>query len=223
MTSTVIEEDAAFERAQAKYEISDNRLNFNWFLVTASSEISIKVLQKQLPELLFQAEQQNLVSPIPVVLMPNYNFLVGDQPQTSLVECGILMMSSLLASNGIKGKVYIKPPSRGGAIGPDMVTTAVESVLQYQDNLAKLATANEGERAELFVWLGNSRASMALTTPRLFPNLESSFPTRGPVLPPEVSRVWVATGPSDVDVLARALWKAEGGNWEVLVPPPRLA
>lgn len=88
--------------------------------------------------------------------------------------------------------------------------------------LAKLRTAMVGETSELFVWLDGSPA-MALLTPRLTPGTESAYPTQGPVLPSGVTRVWAASGPNDQDVLARALWMAEGGNWKVLPSPPRLA
>lgn len=49
-----------------------------------------------------------------------------------------------------------------------------------RDNVTKLGTAEPGERAELFVWLDEGGAGMALVTPCLFPQYENSYPTAGP-------------------------------------------
>lgn len=82
-------------------------------------------------------------------------------------------------------------------------------------------------REQLFVWLGATPAAMALTTPLLaqqIPGLEGAgFPTDGSLLPAGVTRVWAAAEPGDADVLARALWVADGGPWRVLTPPRRIA
>jgi hypothetical protein len=121
------------------------------------------------------------------------------------------------------GEVFLQPPAQGGAIGPTDVTRAAQIALGKEDNLKKLSTAGVGERAELFVWMDEGSASAALTTPRLFPNVASSWPTDGPTLPTPVTRVWAAVGPNDCDVLARGLWVADGGTWEVIASPPRLS
>ena len=223
VTSTVDREFAAFDSARAKHRISDGRLRFDWLLVARTADVNFKLLQKELPGLLFDAEQKGLVSQSPNELLPGHNFVVGAEPQTSLIKCGIRMWSALPAVNGMPGSARITPPARGGSLAPGMVTEAVEAELQRADNLTKLATAKDGERAELFVWLDVGRAAMALVTPQLFPMFDSSYPTNGPKLPPSVTQVWAATGPNDQDVLARALWVAEGGNWRVLPSPPRLA
>lgn len=222
VTSTVIGELAAFQTAQAKYKVTDGRLRFNWFLVTQNASANLKTLQRSLPDLLALAEEKGFVPRLPDVLIPGFNFLAGEEPQTELHSAGVWMLSALPAIQGMPGHVYVKPPAQGGGIGPEMVTEAVQPELERKDNLAKLSKASEGQRAELFVWLDEGTAGMALVTPRLFPHLESCYPKDGPTLPRPITRVWAATGPNDRDVLARALWKAEGGNWEVLESPPRL-
>ena len=75
-------------------------------------------------------------------------------------------------------------------------------------------------RRELFVWLDDGNGGMALVAPRLFPGQASVYPKDGPALPPQVTRVWAATGPDDRDVLARGLWVADGRVWQVINPPP---
>ena len=223
VTSTVVGELAAFESAQARYRIAHDQLRFNWFLVTRTTSASMKILQETLPPLLVAAEGKGLVPTIPTVLEPGFNFADGEEPQTSLSKQGVWMLSAHPAVSGRPGVVYVKPPAQGGGIGPKLVSAAVQSELERPDNLAKLRTAAGGERAELFVWLDMGGAGMALVTPRLFPQYASSYPTDGPALPDGVTRVWAATGPNDRDVLARALWVADGVRWQVLVAPPRLA
>jgi hypothetical protein len=61
---------------------------------------------------------------------------------------------------------------------------------------------------------------MALVAPRLFPGQASVYPKDGPAIPPQLTRVWAATGPDDRDVLARGLWVADGRVWQVINPPP---
>ena len=222
VTSTVVGELAAFRSAQAKYKISDPRLRFDWFLVSRDPSTNLKALQKTLSTLLHQAEQKGFVPTVCDVLEPGFNFIQGEEPQTSLYQQGIFMLSVLPAVQGMPGHIYVKPPAQGGGIGPEMVTQAVQIELERDDNLAKLRMASRGERSELFVWLDEATAGMALVTPRLFPQQESAYPKKGPTLPVPVTRVWAATGPNDRDVLARALWVAEGGNWQVLTAPPRL-
>jgi len=196
---------AAFQTAQAKYKISDERLGFDWFIVTRGADASVKALRERLPALLVLAETKGFVPRLPTELLPGFNFLDGEEPHTSLDKEGVWILSALPASRGRSGMVFVKPPAQGGAIGLGMVTTAVEAELNRADNLAKLATVSPGERCELFVWLDEGTAGMALVTPRILPQFPSSYPTDGPVLPGPVTCVWAATGPSDRDVLARAL------------------
>jgi hypothetical protein len=223
VTSTVVGELAAFEAAQARYRIAHDELRFNWYLVSRSASASLKQYEQTLPPLLIAAENRGLVPRMPTVLEPGFNFRAGEEPETSLSEQGIWMICALPTTPGHPARVYVKPPAQGGAVGPRLVTEAVQRELGREDNLAKLRTAAVGERAELFVWLAQGSAGMALVTPRLFPQYASSYPTDGPVLPEVVTRVWAATGPQDRDVLARALWVADGGIWRVLQSPPRLA
>lgn len=224
VTTTVAGERAAFAAAQAKYEITDARLRLDWFLVTRTENISLRSLQATLPSLLVRAEASGY-APRPIdTLVPGFSFNDGEEPQTSLADAGIWMVSTLPVPRRDPGRVYIKPPAQGGAFGPSSVTQAIQPVLQREDNLAKLATARDTSRRELFVWLEEgSEASMALVTPRLLPQLGASYPTDGPCLPDPVTRVWAATGHADRDVLARALWMSDGGMWVVQPSPARLA
>ena len=124
------------------------------------------------------------------------------------------MMTSAIPARDAKmaGTIHLKPPAVGGAIGADMVTQAVQIELDKQDNQAKLATAASGERSELFVWLVDNEASMALTTP-LISGGTVGMPVDAPVLPEMVTSVWAATGIYDTGWHARAVWRSDGGVW----------
>lgn len=222
VTSTVNSALAAFRNAQAKIEVPSDQLHFDWFIVMRSTDAKLKVLRRRLPPLLLQAEEKGFLPPPPMELLEGVNFVAGDEPQTSLCAEGVSTLWAWPRHGSSPGTVHIQPPAVGGGIGLEMVTAAVEAELGKQDNLAKLATAAVGERSELFVWLDEGLAAMALVTPRILPQYDTSFPKDGPRLPTPVTKVWVATGPNDSDVLARALWVADGGKWEVVDPPARL-
>jgi hypothetical protein len=223
VTSVVAGEVASFRNAERAHRIEDGRIRSTWFLVMKSPDINFKALSTVLPDLLIQAESNGFAPPDFIELIPGFNFNGGDEPQHSLAQAGVWLLCARPGASIIPGRVFVNPPSQGGAIGPDMVTSAVQVELNKQDNLLKLATAARGERAELLVWLDEGSASAALVSPRLFPDIASVFPTDGPVLPPPVTRVWAAVGPNDRDTPARGLWMAEGDLWQVIPSPPRLA
>jgi len=219
VTSTVVGELAAFQQARGKYPILDARLQCVWYLVMRSAGVNLKALRPKLLPLILEAERKGTVSQ---VLEVGVNFALGEEPETALSKLGVWMLTARPAPRGRGGSIRVKPPAQGGGIGLEMVTVAVEAELNRPDNLVKLAKVFLGERAELFVWL-DGPAGMALATPRLIPQHPSSYPTDGPRLPHPVTRVWAATGANDTDVLARALWVADGGEWRVVQPPLRLA
>lgn len=220
VTSTAAEDYRTFESARLKHKILDSKLRFSWFIVTKSASISVKQLAEALPALLVQAEGMGLTPKLPFVLTPGFNYLAGEEPHTSLANLGVWILSALPTPKSMAGRVNIKPPAQGGSFGPELVTEVIQRELELEDNLAKLRTAGVSERAELFVWLEFDQAGMALVTPRITPGL--GLPTEGPVLPEGITRVWAATEPNDADVLARALWMAEGEVWNVIPSPPRL-
>ena len=217
ITSTVVREIAAFRRDQAKHRIVSTLLRFHWFIVTRDSDASMKALEKELPPPLVQAEQKGFTPRLPVEVVSGFSFRDGEEPQTSLSRAGVRLVNvfrvRLESGQGLR---------QAGGVGPEMVTAAVEAELGRADNIAKLSTAVNGERCELFVWLDDGTAGMALVTPRLFTQHAGSFPTDDPTLPDPVTRVWAATGPNDQDVLAWALWVADGGARRVVPPPRRL-
>lgn len=174
VTSTVAGEIAAFRSAQPKNRISCDQLHFRWFIVMRSADAKLKVLRKTLPPLLVQAEQQGFLPPSPMELVPGFNFLDGDEPQTSLSSEGVWMLCARAAQGSQRGTVHVEPPAQGGGIGLEMVTVSVEAELGKADNLAKLTTALDGERSELFVWLDEGTAGMALVTPRLLPSTRAA-------------------------------------------------
>jgi len=225
VTSTILGDLAAFVSDRNKIgQIQDSRLVASWFLTTRSADIRFPPLRKVLPDLIFALQESGyLPPPTPEVLIPDFTFALGDEPWTALYRAGIGMIAGVLTSM-TPGFIYVKPPAIGGAIGPSQVTEAVQAALELPDNLAKLATAAPGERSELFVWLADSHAANAMDASTVFvaKGIGSAFPTDGPTLPAQVTKVWAATGWNDGPVLARALWMAEAGIWQVLPPPPRL-
>ncbi len=220
VTSVVVGELLAFRSANVNYELADDQLRSAWFIVLRGTRANHRELQKNLAPLLVEAERHNFVPSLPYELIPNFNFSVGDEPQTSLYDLGVWMLTALPGARAKAGSISVKPPAQGGAIGPTQVTEAVQIALEKPDNLAKLSTAGQEERRELFVWLDDGNGGMALVAPRLFPGQVSVYPKDGPALPPQLTRVWAATGPDDRDVLARGLWVADGGVWQVINPPP---
>ena len=219
VTSPVVRELAAFQEARGKYPILDSRLQCVWYLVMRSAGVNVKALRPKLLPLILEAQRKGRVAP---VLEAGVNFALGEEPETALSKLDVWMLNAKPATRGLSGSIHVTPPAQGGGIGLEMVTVAVEAELNRPDNLSKLAKVFPRERSELFVWL-DGPAGMALVTPRLIPSHPSSYPTDGPRLPHPVTRVWAATGPNDMDVLARALWVADRGGWQVVQSPLRLA
>ena len=226
VTSVVASDILSFNASRRKLDFSSDQLRCTWFVVMQSADFShaeLNRLSKVPPPLLIQTEDAGIAPFGPEALVPGFTYNVGDEPTTSLYEAGVKMLNARPGASIKAGEVFLQPPAQGGAIGPTDVTRAAQIALGKEDNLKKLSTAGVGERAELFVWMDEGSASAALTTPRLFPNVASSWPTDGPTLPTPVTRVWAAVGPNDCDVLARGLWVADGGTWEVIASPPRLS
>lgn len=223
VTSVVAKDLAAFFAAQKKYEIRESKLRYTWTLVMRDANVNVKALEKSIPPLLLLAEAKGFTAPSFLELTPGHNCLVGDQPHTSLYKEGVMLIYSRPRGTSKVGKIFIDPPAPGGIINLADVTEVVQETLAEEGNLKKLSMITDGERSELFVWFDEgSRAGMALTTPRLLPDLESSYPNDGPALPHPVTRVWAAVGPNDRDVLARAIWVVEGGTWKVIPSPPHI-
>lgn len=92
------------------------------------------------------------------------------------------------------------------------IIDAVNQELQKCDNRKKLAPAAKTGRAELFVWLdapGHRIAAFNIAEPSI-PQPEEPIPL--PILPAEISAVWVAPTPAGRGT-AGPYWHSDGGPW----------
>jgi len=223
VTSTVDPDIAAFARAASDSAEADSRLRLRWFISPINSQVSVKTLRKKIPPILEAAESTNAVMLVPT---NNLNvFTIYDRAiLEELAQYGAEMPLAIPTHPGEVGALHVKLPTTGGGIGPDMVNQVVSEVLADNGNLKKLQEAPEIARHELFLWLGEGTLpSMALCTPRHFPNEASSYPTTCPKLPSPITQVWVATGPNDLEYIARALWILEHDHWRVVAQADLLA
>ena len=214
VTTTVSPTTAEFVARRVRHPLRDSRLRMAWFLVMRSDIVDFRAIGRPIADLLVALEALgerpwHFRAPTPT----------DGSPFSDLYKLGVMMTSAIPARDAeMAGTIHLKPPGVGGAIGPDMVTQAVQIELDKDDNQAKLTTAASGERSELFVWLVDSGASMALTTP-LISGGTVGMPVDAPVLPEMVTGVWAATGIYDKRWHARAVWRSEGGEWTVHPPP----
>lgn len=104
------------------------------------------------------------------------------------------------------GVITIAHPITGGVIGGSLVTEAVEREALKADNRCKLARAGAAE-THLFVFVDLLHAEV--WTPLVhFPP-----PSIGPVLPPEITHVWVAGPAGSQD--GYVVWRADqGSGWQ---------
>ena len=223
VTSTIDPDLAAFARAANDPADNDNRLRFRWFIWPMDSQVSVKMLRETLPPILVEAEKQDALQPVPT--QPVKSFTVQDRAiLEQLAQYRVEFPLAIPADRGQRGALHLTLPTTSGGIGPNMVSQVVAEVLADNGNLKKLQASPESARHELFVWLGEGTLpSMALCTPRHFPNKASSYPTICPTLPPPITRAWVATGPNDRGYIARALWIIEGCRWRVVAEADLLA
>jgi hypothetical protein len=225
VTSVVLGEHLAFRNAARRHQIEDPRLRCWWSVVFRSADINVAKLGKPLVELLLLAEEAGFTPGSPEVLFPNYTYGNGPEPEphVSLYNLGVMMITARPGASMQPGIVALNPPASGGAIGPEMVTEAVEEELNEPGNLRKLSMVEPGERSELFVWLDEGSASAALSSTTVTPEIASVFPSDAPNLPDPVTTVWAGYAPNAKGYLAWALWRTNAGEvWEVLTPPVRL-
>lgn len=204
---------ATFSARRGRHPLSDRRLRMNWYLVMQNDSVDFRTIGSALVKLLVEIESKG-APPFQLMTLQR----AGSRPCSELYALGVMSLIGLPAA-GKEGTIQLRPPAIGGAIGPELVTEAVQAELNKEDNQRKLATAGANERSDLFVWLVDNEASMALTTP-LISGGTSGMPVDGPVLPDVVSGVWAARGIYDRGWHARAVWRSNGSTWEVH-PPPR--
>ena len=214
VTTTVSPTTAEFVARRVRNPLRDARLRMAWFLVMRNDIVDFRAIGSPIADLLVAVEAfGELPWHFRAVMRTD------GSPFSDLYELGVMMTSALPARDAkMAGTIHLKPPAVGGAIGPEMVTQAVQIELDKEDNQAKLATAASAERSELFVWLVDNEASMALTTP-LISGGTVGMPVDAPVLPEMVTSVWAATGIYDTGWHARAVWRSDRGLW-IVHPPP---
>ncbi len=99
--------------------------------------------------------------------------------------------------------IGIALPGDGGLVDPNLVNEAVAVEASKADNRRKLDTASGAEK-HLFIYITPARHIVWVAARDEFP------PTCGPVLPPEVTDVWVATWTGDGSW--HTVWRARAGE-----------
>jgi hypothetical protein len=212
----------SFMNAAAKSSISIENSRSYWFLCARSVDVRVQDLERALPPLLRALEElepggmlaRQVHDPL------NQRWVQGVLPESlnrALYGAGLDSVSFRPTEDGEwQGTVHLQPPAVGGAVGPDLVTVAVQRELERGDNKAKLGKAPLGGRSELFVWVLDGMAALAMTTPLAHPNFAGGYLGRGPQLPSEITRVWAAALPQDVPPFAGVVWQASGADWEMV-------
>lgn len=186
-----------------------------WVVWLASDIVAVKRLVQILPALLRDIE---------LLAGPGEQELVIDESDGFEVSADLAALKGRLRTAGIRrcsgitvedssprGEIVILPRSRVGTLHAGLVTRDAAVAMEASDNRFKCSLRPADGNGELFVWLIDTPGEMAMTLPR---HSAVGTDTDAPVLPPEVTRVWVAAPPNVGENAPRAVWSSSGGAWE---------